>query len=105
MRLYATSCVVKPTDLFTIHMQAQWLHVPVYIAGFVIGTASLCMTVLSPIIGYFVSTRAVVELSAALLYQSQIFHNFTPQLPHLGLKFTQLAGLFLAGGSLILFGY
>ena len=79
-RLYATrvtSCVVEPTNLFPIHMQAQRLHVPVYIAGFVVGTAPLCMTLLSPIIGYFVSTLAVVELSAALLYQSQIFHNFT----------------------------
>ena len=88
-------------------MQAQRLHVPVYIAGFVVGTAALCMTVLSPIIGYFVSTFTVVALSAALLYTSHKFSTIshTPQLPHLGLKLTQLAGLFLAGGSLILFGY
>ena len=31
--------------------------------------------------------------------------NFSLQLPFLGLKFTQLAGLLWAGGALILFGY
>jgi len=41
--------------------------------------AALCVALASPFFGYF--------------------------LPHLGLKFTQLSGLFLAGGSLILFGF
>ena len=35
--------------------QAQQYNVQVYIAGFVIGVAPLFVTVLSPIIGYFVS--------------------------------------------------
>lgn len=38
------------------NLQVQRLHVAVFIAGFVVGTAPLCMTVLSPIIGYFVRT-------------------------------------------------
>jgi len=60
-------------------VQAKKHNVATYIIGIVIGVAPLSMTVLSSLIGYF--------------------------LPHLGMKFTQLAGLLLAGGSLILFGF
>ena len=34
--------------------QAQQHNIAVYIAGLVIGTAPLCVTVMSPLVGYFV---------------------------------------------------
>ena len=39
-----------------------------YITGFVIGTASLCVTVMSPLIGYIVSTSTIVKVDAVQLY-------------------------------------
>ena len=43
-----------------LYTQAQQYNVAVYIVGFVIGMAPLCVTVMSPLVGYFVST--IVEL-------------------------------------------
>ena len=54
---------------FTIpmHAQAQQHQVPTYIVGFVIGTAALCVAVVSPLCGYLVSHFIVhdLRLSAA----------------------------------------
>ena len=44
-----------------LHAQAQQHDVAVYIVGFVIGMAPLCVTVTSPLVGYLVSTIAVVN--------------------------------------------
>ena len=56
-------CLKRPMFLYSECMtlffctQGQWLHVPVYISGFVIGTAPLCVAVTSPLLGYFVRTH------------------------------------------------
>ena len=47
--------------------QAQQHNVANYITGFVLGTASLCVAVMSPLIGYIVSTLTIVEVSAVHL--------------------------------------
>ena len=44
-----------------LYAQAQQYNVAVYIVGFVIGMAPLCVTVTSPLVGYLVSTLAVVN--------------------------------------------
>ena len=44
-----------------LYAQAQQYNVAVYIVGFVIGMAPLCVTVMSPLVGYLVSTLAVVN--------------------------------------------
>ena len=46
---------------FLVSTQAQQHHVATYVSGFVVGTAPLCIAVMSPLIGYFVSTTAVVS--------------------------------------------
>ena len=43
--------------------QAELHNVPTYIVGFVIGLAPLCVAVVSPLSGYFVSNLAVVSCS------------------------------------------
>jgi len=78
------------------------MHNVPYIVGFVIGVAPLCATVLSPLIGYLVSVMTITNLVISVIIRTILY--FALQLPHLGVKFTQLAGLFLAAGSLILFG-
>ena len=89
---------------FTVFTQAEKHSVPTYIVGFVIGTAALCVAVISPLCGYLVSHLIGCDLSA--LGCSLFYHTiFSLQLPHLGVKFTQLAGLLWGGGALILFGY
>ena len=41
-----------------LYTQAQRYSVAVYIVGFVIGVSPLCVTVMSPLVGYFVSISA-----------------------------------------------
>ena len=50
-----------------LHTQAQEYLVAVYIVGFVIGVAPLCVTVMSPLVGYFVSTIAELRKLISLL--------------------------------------
>ena len=60
-------------------MQAQRHHVATYVSGCVIGTAPLCIAVMSPLIGYFVSTTAAVSyvLSSSKLHPKvQYFKSF-----------------------------
>ena len=49
-------------------------------------------------------SRPLLQVELFAVYHKD-FLLYARQLPHLGLKFTQLSGLFLSGGSLILFGY
>lgn len=67
-----------------------------------IAIAPLCITVASPLTGYFVSVVAAANKNTLL--HTFVTKFFTLQLLHLGLKFTRLAGLLLTGGCLILFG-
>ena len=52
--------------------QAQNHGVPVYITGFVVAMAPLCLALISPLIGYFVSTHTltysllITELSTSV---------------------------------------
>ena len=41
--------------IFFLSTQALHHNVPTYISGFVVAMAPLCLAVMSPIIGYFVS--------------------------------------------------
>ena len=50
-----------------LYTQAQSYSVAIYIVGFVIGTAAVCVMVASPIVGYFVSTAAELCMFAAHL--------------------------------------
>ena len=64
-------------------MQAQQYSVATYISGFVIGVAPLIVTVISPLIGCFVSPLALVAklnsvLSRECNFVSQVCHKFLP---------------------------
>ena len=56
--------------------QAEEHHVPSYVSGFVIGIAALFVTVLSPVIGYFVSTRRGI-----LILPPSLPSSLPPSLP------------------------
>ena len=73
-----------------------------YIVGFVVGVAPLCVMVLSPPLGYLVRCFSNYKFGQFCYFTEMCYDVL--QLPHLGVNFMQLAGLFLAAGSLILFG-
>lgn len=62
---------------FTVFTQAEKHSVPTYIVGFVIGTAALCVAVISPLCGYLVSHLIGCDLSA-LGCSLFLSHNFFP---------------------------
>ena len=45
----------KSWPFYCTYAQAEQHHVPTYIVGFVIGTAAVCVAVMSPLCGYLVS--------------------------------------------------
>ena len=59
---------------FCFCAQAQQHNIAVYIAGLVIGTAPLCVTVMSPLVGYFVSSlAAAVEVCSSQIHLFYIY--------------------------------
>ena len=60
---------------YAVCTQAEKHNVPTYIVGFVIGTAALCVAVISPLCGYLVSHLGC-DLSA--LKCSLFCHKFFP---------------------------
>lgn len=58
----------KSDDISCFYTQAQQHNVASFITGFVLGTASLCVTVMSPLIGYIVSTSTIVRVDAVHLW-------------------------------------
>ena len=54
-------CNIALTSFSFFYPQADEHHVPSYVSGFVIGIAALFVTILSPVIGYFVSAGQRID--------------------------------------------
>ena len=97
---FLSTCIIYNYYFLSVPQAQQKYNVATYYSGLVIGMAPLWVAFTSPLIGYLVRALAATTWTAVYCKFSALL-----QLPHLGLKFTQLAGLLLAGGTLILFGY
>ena len=84
-------------DKFLYGIQAEEKGSNAFITGIIISASPLCLTICSPLFGYFVRT-----LYGPRAYSTCLLLFF--QLPKLGLKFTLVSGMFLVGGVFLLMG-
>lgn len=87
-------------------------------SGMMIGIASLTLTILAPIVGYFVSltptctyslVKLIIQCWVWLFYSSSVTVVNTAylfyQLPKLGVKFSIITGLAVVGCTYVALGY